>query len=311
LFVYRIARLGAWHAHRADRLSRVLRVLLGGCLALALAGSVTARADAGLPEWGACRATAGGTGGRFKDAKCLAKAGRRDGVPQGAYEWSGLAAGAQVRLMPMTLEGSLRFQTPAGMLIECRSLAAESFARVRGPNGTATPLWELGSCSSEGSSCETGSAAISLGEISNLFAWQEEPADAGGPVPAWVGRLGFVSKKTDPRTVGVLYTVANHERLFAPVSCDGLLGTVWIGGEARSRNSFVSTIGPVDTMSGEFTEVFAEEAPGVQAPGGLEHHAPARLLAFLENRWEPVAITAVFHYKVEAGSGQLEIKASP
>jgi hypothetical protein len=311
LFVNGIARSGAWHLQRARLQARLSPLLLGVWAALVVGGALTAPAMAGLPEWGSCRATAGGTGGRFKDPGCVARAGRRAGAPQGAYEWSGLAAGAQVRLTTMALEGTLKIQTAAGRLIECTLLGSESFARVRGPNATATPLWELGGCSSEGSGCQTGSSALTLGEINNLFAWQEEPAEPGRPVPGWAGRLGFVAKQTDPRKVGILYTVANHERLFAPVSCSGSIGTVWVGGDARSRNSFVSTIGPVDTMSGGFTEQLAQGGRGLQAPEGLEHHAPARLLAFLENHWEPVAITAMFHYGVEAGTAELEIKADP
>jgi hypothetical protein len=311
LFVQGIARSGAWHLQRARPPARLSPVLLGVCAALVLGWVLTPPARAGLPEWGTCRATASGTGGRFKDAGCLARAGRRAGAPQGAYEWSGLAVGAQVRLATMALEGSLRIQTAAGRLIECARLGSESFARVRGPNATATPLWEFGGCSSEGAGCQTGASAVDLGEINNMFAWQEEPAEPGRPAPRWAGRLGYVAKETDPRTVGILYTVANHERLFTPISCGGPIGTVWVGGGPKSRNSFVSTIGPVDTMTSGFTEELAQGPPGVQAPFGLEHHAPAGLLAFLENHWEPVAITAVFHYAVETVGGELEIKADP
>jgi hypothetical protein len=310
LFVYGIARSDAWHPQRA-RPSACLSTVLGALAAFALFGVVTSSARAGLPEWGTCRATVSGTGGGFEDAGCIARAGQRAGVPQGGYEWSGLGTGAQVRLSAMALEGSLKIQTAAGALIECPRLGSESFTRVLGPNATATPLWEFGGCSSEGSGCQTGATSPGLGEINNLFAWQEEPLEPGGAVPGWAGRLGFVAKETEPRTVGVLYTVANDERLFPLVSCGGPIGNVWIGGGPKSPNSFVSTIGPVDTMTGGFTESLAEGAPGVQAPAGLEHHAPAGLLAFVEGHWEPVAITAVFHYAVEAGNGELEIKADP
>jgi hypothetical protein len=312
LFVHGIARSGAPHLQRASSPARLWPLLFGVWAALMLGVVLAAPAQAGLPEWGTCRATPTRTGGRFEDAGCVTRAGRRAGVPRGAYEWSGVAAGMQVRLTTATMEGSLKIETAAGRMIECTRLGSESFARARGPNATATPLWEFGGCSSEGSGCQTGASAISLGEINNLFAWQEEPAEPGRPAPRWGGRLGYVSKETDPRTVGILYTVANHERLFTPVSCDGPIGTVWIGGGPKSRNSFLSTIGPVDTMTSGFTERFAQGGPGVEAAVGLEHHAPAGLLAFLENHWEPVTITAAFHFTcIETASGELEIKADP
>jgi hypothetical protein len=312
LFVYGIARSGAWHLRRAHPPACFLPVLCGVWAMLLLGGILTAApARAGLPEWGSCRATQTGTGGRFEDPDCLARAGRRAGLPRGAYEWTSVPEGAQVNLKTVALEGNLKIETAAGALIECTRLGSDDFARVWGPNTTATPLWEFGGCGSEGSSCQTGASAFALGEINNLFAWQEEPAEPGRPVPSWAGRLGYVSKQADPRTVGILYTVANHERLFSPISCGGPIGTVWGGGGPKGKNSFASTIGPVDTMTGEFTEKLAQAAPGVQTPVGLEHHAPAGLLAFLENRWESVAIAATFHYAVESASGRLEIKADP
>jgi hypothetical protein len=310
LFVCGIARLRVGQPRRdcpSARVSTVLSLLA----TLVLCGLLTPPARAGLPEWGTCRATGTGTGGQFTDAGCIAKAGQRAGVPQGDYEWSGLGAGAQVRLTTMNLEGTVRIQAAGGSLIECAQIGSESFARVLGPNATATPLWELEGCSSEGSECETGTTALAPAEINNLFAWQEEPLEPGGPVPGWAGHLGYVSKETEPRTVGILYTVANNERLFPLISCAGPIGNVWIGGGPKSPDSFVSTIGPVDTMVGGFSEELAEGAPGVQSPVGLEHHAPAGLLAFVENRWEPIAITVVFHYAVEAGNNELEIKADP
>jgi hypothetical protein len=310
LFVYGIARSDAWHFQRAIPSAR-LWPLLGVATALGLCGVLPAPARAGLPEWGTCRATATGTGGGFEDPGCVARAGQRAGVPQGGYEWNGLAAGAQARLSTMVLEGSVKFQTAAGDLIECATLGSESFARVRGPNATATPLWELAGCSSEGSGCQTAATALAPGEINNLFAWQEEPLEPGGPAPGWAGRLGYLAKATEPRTVGILYTVANDERLFPLISCGGPIGNVWVGGGPKSPDSFVSTIGPVDRMTAGFTEELAEGAPGFQAPAGFEHHAPAGLLAFVENHWEPVAITADLQYSVEAGNGELEIKADP
>lgn len=310
MFAYGIARSGAWHLQGAGLPAR-LSTVLGVMAAFVLCGALTPPAKAGLPEWGTCRATVSGTGGGFQDPGCLAKAGQRAGVPQGGYEWNALALGAQAHLGTTVPEGSVRIQTAAGASIECSHLGSESFARVRGPNTTATPLWELEGCSSEGSSCQTGATAHAFGEINDLFAWQEEPLEPGGPIAGWAGRLGFVAKETEPRTVGILYTVANDERLFPLISCGGSIGNLWVGGGPRSPNSFVSTIGPVDTMTSEFTEVLAEGAPGIQAPGGLVHHAPAGLLAFVENSWEPVVISAVFHYAVEAGGSELEIKADP
>lgn len=280
--------------------------LLAVCLGC---GPIAERAAAQLPEWGSCSAIGSGRGGRYVDPGCVTRAVRRAGKPQGGYEWAPLAAGQISQLRPMTAVGPVSFQTPAGREIECLGLGPESFGRAKGPSGAATPLWELEGCGSEGQECRSGLAS-SLGEIDDMYAWLEEPAEQGGPRPGWSGRLGFVSKTDDPPSVGIEFTVSNDERLFDPVSCNGPIGTVWIGGARTGGDSFIGTLTPMDKMSAEFTETYSQSAPGVQTPAKLEGHRARTIMAFLENHWEPVAITASFHLQVEAGRGELEIKAA-
>jgi hypothetical protein len=278
-------------------------------LAVALFSSLSSAEAARLPQWGRCLPAAAGAGGHYSDPGCIVKAHGKAGDAI-RYEWSELPAGMRAQLMPMTATGPVTFQTSAGKKIECSVLGGESFARAEGPAAVATPLWELERCTSEAQECHSNQAAL-LGEVNNLYSWLEEPEERGEPSPGWAGRLGFISRGGDPPGVGIAYTVKNHERMFEPVSCKGPIGIVWIGGESRSRNSFTASIAPVDTMTTELTETLSQTSPGVQAPARLERHAPQGISAFLENHWEPVAVTASFHYEIEGGGHAIEIKATP
>jgi hypothetical protein len=280
--------------------------LAPAALSVLLTCILSTGAQAALPEWGACKPASLGAQRRYSDPGCTIRTGRR--TPH-AYEWVALPPQQRVQLRLMSIVGSARIQTVAGRTIQCQALGGESFARAEGPKGLATPLWELQECSSEGQECHSLGAAV-IGEINDVYAWLEEPAEPAGPRPGWPGRLGWVTRATAPPAVGIEYTTRNRERLFDPISCRGAIGTVWVGGDPAHRSSLISTISPVDRMVGEFSETFGQSAPGVGEPVRFEHRPPAKLTAFLENHREPVAITATFHYSVEAPPGTLELRAT-
>lgn len=281
---------------------------------LLMSGALTgapALAARTLPEWGRCRATETGSGGRYSDPGCVVRARERRGLHEGAYEWFPLLSGLRLGLSPMTLVGSARFQTADGKTVECSSPESSGTLRPEGPAAAGAPLWELKGCQSEGRECHSEMAA-GLGEITDSYEVEEEPAEAGSPKPGWSGRLGFVTKSNLAPTVGILYTTNDYERLTPAVACTANVGTIWLGGYPRRPSSFIAVVTPLDTMSFQFTETYRESAPGVQSPDRLAGHAPRTLLALIENHWEPLAISATFSYEVEGDAGEgLEIKAIP
>lgn len=277
----------------------------------AASSNAPASAAQTLPEWGRCRATATGSGGGYSDAGCVVRAGKHHGVRDGAYEWFPMRSGARVVLGPMTLGGPARFQTAAGKTVECSSSQSTGALRPEGPSALRTPLWELRGCQSEGQECHSQMAA-GLGEITNSYEVEEEPAEAGDPEPGWVGHLGYVTRSKVAPTVGVIYTTDDHERMIPPVVCTARIGTIWFGGYPKRPTSFIAVVGPLDTMTQQFTETYTESAPGVQSPERLAGHLPRKLLALTKSHWEPLAISATFRYEVEGGEGEgLEVKAIP
>jgi hypothetical protein len=272
---------------------------LGLCLLATFAVSAigVSAAQAETLEWGSCTAVEGGTGGKYTDAGCTEKAEHK----RGAYEWARLPGGEE-NLEGMTAEGNIVFETAAGKQIECTGLGTESRLHALSPKAAKTPLWIFQGCSSAGQVCTANDNYF--GEINNEFAWLEE----GTPVPGWTGKLGFISGQgSSSPVVGLEYKALNHERLFEPIACAGGLGTVWIGGTHKGGDSFVSTIGPVNRMTGEFTQTYDESAPGVASVTSFEGKNPVYLEAFLGQHWERVAMVATFRYEPSA---EWEIKAT-
>jgi hypothetical protein len=290
------------------------RIFLGAfaiSVIVACTGGAVATA-AKLPEWGQCSAQANG---RYRDAACIQRAHvTKEGVPTGSYEWhaleSRIISGARSTPQSFRLVGTMTFETRAGKKITCSALNEASEIDVKGPKGAGTPLWEFANCESEGRRCE-GDHAPRAGEINNFYAWFEEPGEPGEPVPGWTGLFGFVARNGVAPEVGLTYTVLNKERLFEPVKCEGPIGTVWIGGAPKGNDSFASYVEPVNQMSGEFKQRFVESSPGVQQPARfLGQLTKNTTEAFLENHWEPVAISGTFEFGFE-GAEVYEIKASP
>ena len=289
-----------WRRARASAGTAALAV------AVALALLACPAAAHGLPEWGQCTAAEGQTPGRYVDPGCTTRRPKGTRHDPGGYVWTPLGDGRRLNLRLVSTAVPPRFETRAGATIECGTLGGESFARAEGPSNAATPLWEMKQCHSGSRECHTGTTGT-LGEINDFYAWLEEAAEPGRPPPGWRGRLGWIDRASS--RVGIQYTTANRERLFDPISCAAPLGTVWVGGEPGRESSIIAAIAPVDTMTSLVTETYAQSAPGVPQPMRLAHHRAAMLGAFLENRWEPVALTASLTYQVESSSGEIEIRA--
>jgi hypothetical protein len=295
--------------------------MLGVCVVAAFAVAAVAAACASaakLPEWGKCEATAGNTGGMYADAGCTVPVKKVNGGYLGGYEWtSNLSHHQTPELVGSNgrgaTTGSWTFETAAGTKIECSGLGRESETRLLAPKNQRTPLLEFEECKSAGAGggeCGTPDASIfgEEGDITNNPEWFEEEIEPG-VIPGWASSLGFIAgKDTSTPTVGVTYGARNRgEKLFEPVVCkSNELGTVWIGGERKGGNSFISTISPVDQMSATYTQVSNESAPGVQSPERFQTGKQHVLQAFIHGHWEPLAITGHITYELEE---PVEIKA--
>jgi hypothetical protein len=288
-----------------ERLTR-RAVGLGFAVIVAALAVAVPVASAKLPEFGKCKATSSGKGGRYADAGCITKAHRQHGELQGGYEWAPLEESFSVR--PLELQTPMAFETASGARVECSTGFPFNSESLTGSKGAQTPLWIFESCQSEGQECHS-SVSIEEGEISDESEWLEE-AEEGGPAPGWSGTLGFVSKGATP-VVGMAYKIKNDERAFPPISCRGAVGTIWVGGGPKGNNTFIQTIGPVNQMVTSFTESLSESAPGIASPAKLQGHQAATLQAFRDNKWEPMAMVGTWQGALEEGEVALEIKATP
>lgn len=275
---------------------RTLAVCVFAALALGVIGASAAQAE--TLEWGYCQETPAGWGGKYSNSSCTQTVKSRSGE----YEWFGLGPERKKHLEPTTVEGEITFETAAGAKIQCAGLGGENEQVPFSKHGALTPLMQFGGCGSGGLPC--GQFAAHTEFIGNTSAYAAE---------TWRGTLGFVSGKgTESPVVGIQYTAKNKEELlFEPIVCEGPLGTVKIGAAKGKPLSLIATIGPVNTMTNEFTTVYSESAPGVSSPAGFEGKKPGHLEIEVHQHWEPVALTAVFHQGYESNpSERFEIKAT-
>jgi hypothetical protein len=283
--------------------------MLGLCLVAVFAiGAITAAgASAFKPEWGKCIAQANG---RYKDAGCTEKAHGKGNpkVYEGSYEWEQRSGSFGAEVIEST---NITFETQAGHKIQCTEVEYEDPVALLGPYGSNTPLWILEGCESEGQPCTTLSIGSASGIVSNRLAWLEQEGRR------WTGELGAVEGQGTPTpVVGLSFNADNtisgeRESFFTPISCEGSLGTVLMGGDKErphglGNNSFIGVIEPVNKTTKEFTLTYSESAPGIQAPGRFGRRKQQYLQAFVHNTWEPVAIMGTITYE----SSKAEIKAT-
>jgi hypothetical protein len=285
--------------------------LVSLCLVVvfALGAIMAAGASAETLEWGYCRET---SHGKYLNAGCTEKAEKK----AGAYEWTPFERGWYEEL-PVGFEGPVVFETAAGVKIQCNEPYGLENAGDPNAKNDKTPVWDpsfdFQGCESGGTPC--GLFNPSTKEINNKFAWREEAPTNGkgepeGPAPGWVGKLGFISGEgSESPVVGVQYTVKNKEEepYGEPVVCEGGPGTVRIRAQ-KGKTSWISTIGPVNTMTSEFTQVYSESAPGVPSVSNLEGKKPERFEMFTRQHWEPAATVATLHLYYPPGP--VEIKAT-
>jgi hypothetical protein len=296
---------------------RYLRMLGIGLVAMFALGAIgVSSASAFKPELGKCgpieivNEETGehefpGIGGKYSDQSCLVKAAVKghgeSKVYQGAYEWKPLSEKTGVIVNPATTTVTL--ETTSGNRIECSDVREENTSVTFLGNAGRTPLWIFEGCQSEEKPCTTGSIGSLPGAISNGLAWLEEEGRN------WTGRFGYLTGKGTPEPlVGLEYTSNNLETgeaepFFTPISCEGSIGTVLLGGDKEhgshkeGDNSFIGTFGPVNTMTHDYTITYEESAPGVPTVEHFETGSNHSLRAFIHNGWERVAIEATMTFE--------------
>jgi hypothetical protein len=294
--------------------------MLGLCLVavFALGVVIAASASAKLPEWGKCHRVEvenaqeeiefPEVGGKYTDSNCTVKARAKQGVFQGEYEWKEATGNHAFQGEELSItSGVFTFEMQSGEKIECASVGPESLMGGLGGSEAKTPLWIFQNCTSEGKGCATLSIGSFPGEVANVLEWLEEEGRG------WKGQLGYVegNQSSPSPAVGLGFTSDNsetgeHERFFVPIVCEGSIGTVWIGGERKGRNSVIGTIGPVNQMGTQYSLTYSESAPGIQQPEKFANKNREVLQAFLHGRWEPVA----FNGQLTFTTGKAEIKAT-
>ena len=287
------------------RKTRMLKTrMLGAGLLAALALTIVgvSAAQAASPTWGFCYKTPHNYGGKYKNAGCTETAAKSSG----AYQWAGIEPGNYYTLEPMTAEGEIAFETPAGVKIECAQMNEnfETASVILPGAGLRTPAWYFTNCSSNGQPCTA--FASNPGEINNEGAYYEEEGEG------WLGKLGYLSGRgSESPVVGVQYsTKQKGELIFNQIDCKSVLTEDVEIGASKGKATWTLTISPVNTMTDEFTQVYSSSAPGVQAVQGFEGKKPAQLEMFVHGHWEPVAMTATFHMFDERGQKAVEIKAT-
>jgi len=285
--------------------------------AFALVALVASTASASLPEWGGCEAT---PSGRYANSACTEKATHKSG----SYEWyTGEAFGTVRRrergdppkqLSHYNIEavvGPTTFETTTNRKVECAYGSVEMQLENGNTKGVKEIFLRLHGCEAEGQPCETA-FSFEEGELNDQVQWEGEEA--------FKGVLGFVEGKgTEHPAVGLGLTAFRPqpkerprkvEILFVAICHAPSIGTVWIGGDGKGKNTVISLIEPVDKMTTEFTQTFSASAPGVQAPVKFETGPERTMSEAIHGEWFGSAWTSSWADQAEGGSPSIEIKAA-
>ncbi len=311
---------------------RTLGICLVALFALAAIGATSASAKSTLPEWGGCglarnlETSEPDHEGKYGNANCTDPVKPLYGKYDGEYEWY---TGEQFELFPGFYGlaeydfrnggiGPTTFETTKGKKIQCAGgdLLQAHVATPKEVNEVGV-IFE--GCESEHQPCSEKNYSRSPGTITNELEWSHGEG--------FKGELVYLSgKKTANPKVGLTlkaYRKPGEETPYHEIAsgalftviCEGPLGSLEIGGaggkkEEKSKgNTVVSLIEPVDQMTTEYTETFAQTA-GVQEPAP-EKGKLKTLQMFIgnENEWFQMGFASTFQLPPERGLGPIEIKA--
>jgi len=327
------------------RHARTLSLCLLGALAFAAVASSSASAK--LPEWGQCRATASGSGGKYANPGCTQPVKKVYGTYPGGYEWYPLARSAEevngeeetnLQYNGGEVEQPDRLVTykfASGREIQCSSgLAQETEMPLDGANVvTDAPLWTFGECTepvlaleNHGEPGPGGSYPGSChstdgleGQITTEKEWRK-----GLSTPprgtTWFGKTGFLGSKTSSTpSVGVVYKAdPAKERFYQQILCESGGASqplsIQIGGHKGSER-IVAEVTPVNAMAQAHTVTLHPQS----------HDTTEALVN--TGAYEPVAIEASMYFPAiyigyeqrlagfqQPGTNyenELELKASP
>ncbi len=316
---------------------RHVRILTGSLMAMFALGAIMAiGASAALPEVGQCQKWAQG---KYENAECTVKAQPRK--TKGHYEWQNAeqieeeseCPNCGVENLGVNVEGKgggaigpTTFEVKGGQEIACadtRALygqKAEIEYKLSGRNSVRNVYVQFTNCKEVGGE---GKECYSPG-------FDDEEEGEGGTITdfdqfleseAIKGKLEIIAGKESPSpTVAIALTAdnpkseENEQQRLLTAECEGKLGTVWIGGETKSKNGkdeVLSLIAPadVDRMTTTVQQTLSQ-AGGIQEPPALERGQPRFLEAFVKNAWEPLGWASTWEAETVQHHA-LEIKAIP
>jgi len=264
---------------------------------MALGAVAASGASAKLPEWGQCRETASGSGGKYGNANCTQQVKKVYGGYRGGYEWYPLERtqkeveeGQQTSLksayaQPVT-PGTFKFATGREILCNGSEEGNNRELPLDGSN-VVTDAAEIRFTSCEepvlklenheqypaGNCVDSAEVGIEIGterEFENgalsASELKEREEEEGKPPTTWGGKTVFLGDKTSPTpSVGISYqSNPELERFFPQIICEngehGQPLSIQIGGHSRGER-LVEEITPVNQMlEGGFTATLRPQA---------------------------------------------------
>ena len=318
---------------------KTLAPLIAAAFVCAAFGAATASAK--LPEWGQCRETASGSGGKFANAGCTQRVKKVYGSYPGGYEWFPLTrtageieSGEQTSLGggEGTEESASSFKLAGGHEIRCSSTEPWVLPLDGADAVTDAPFFWLDGCQEPVAAAEEPilgayhqpgecwTAGISGGEI-----YTRRQYEAGETSPAsgttWVGSTAFLAEKTSPTpSVGIIYkTSPARERFLSQTICEGALHSeslsIQVGGHKRTER-IVAEITPVNTMSKAYSAAFRGQS--LEALVNTEAYAPMTFEASFGHGTEVyIGYSQRLAWQEQNGgpnfryNSELELKATP
>jgi len=254
--------------------------MLGLCLVAVFAvAALAATSASALPEFGECYLK--GPGSKYRESNCVTKASTKK---PGEYEWrkeSEITEGKEIagESGPGVLKADLLI-CPSDIKAEKCSEPSEQPINVE-----CSSQWNYGQIS----------GAKTVGKITVLFEgctiFGSAPCSNTGTegriaVNTLKGTLGWINKSATPRQVGLLLEPLAKGGEFAEFVC--AVAESHVGVAKASENpayppkgggdGIISPVTPVNTMTKEFTQIYAVSATDENIPNKFEGTAPLKVL---------------------------------
>ncbi len=272
--------------------------MVGLCLVavFAIAAVTATSASAKTPEWGKCVAKAGG---KYVDGGCQTKG------KGGSFEWEKGSKLPNVAFTGHSVGGGGVLTTGLGVC------SGGTYKKMRVPRkkceeGGGEPFNPSGKlkveCETETNTGETvgknkvANVAVTFTGCKALGSFPcTGPGAAEGEVKTYPlkGELGYINKAA--KEVGLRLTPAKAKGHFAEFECPAINDKIVVGvgnskegafyePESKGGNdAIISPITPVNTMTGEFTQVYTQNEAGANQPENFEGKPRSDLEDYLES----------------------------